>query len=398
MSDFEIESTDNDPFDSDIDPSIEELTGVESFDRTAIIRTSDRGGFKRCRRRWNWQSHLRGNLTTIEGISPLWFGTGVHFALEDFHGIQSYEHPRLAFEDYVRATYRQEKATGKKIPYNWPDLVTLGRGMLEYYADTWLIARDPLPTFIWNGVPQVEVHAIVEVPYSNQYYDKVFYAVTMDRIVIGNDGKLYIVDYKTAARIQTQFFQTDPQISAYCWIASCMYPGYEIGGFIYQQHRKVVPELPRILGNGTISASRTQITSHRLYRKGLINLYGDVARSPSANIETLNWLAQQETPEWDRFIRRDKVYRNQHQVEAEGVKLLLELPEMLDRNLPLYPTPTRECGNMCSFNSACVSMDDGGDWEDELKIGFKPKEANFDSWRKYLPQAKPITEQFVSLR
>lgn len=399
MSDFEDISSDNDPFDLEVDPSTEELTGVQTdSERVAVIRTSDRGGFKRCRRRWGWQSHLRGNLTTIEGISPLWFGTGIHFALEDFHGAKKYSHPKQAFEDYVRATYRQEKAVGKKLPFNWPDLVVLGRGMLEYYADTWLIARDPLKTLVWNGIPQVEVHAVVEVPFSNEWYDKVYYAVTLDRVVEGNDGLLYIVDYKTAQRIQTQFFQTDPQISAYCWIASQLYPGRSIGGFIYQQHRKVVPEVPRILGNGTISISRNQVTSHRLYRKALINLYGEVLKAPSENVEYLNWLNANETPEFDRFIRRDKVYRNQHQIEAEGVKLLMELPEMLNRNLPLYPSPTRECGNMCSFNNACISMDDGGDWEDELKIGFKLKDADFDSWRQYLPKPEQPKQEFVSLR
>lgn len=397
MSDLEDISSDNDPFDLEVDPSIEELTGVEvASDRIAVIRTSDRGGFKRCRRRWGWQSHLRGNLTTIEGVSPLWFGTGIHFALEDFHGYKTYSHPRLAFEDYVRATYRQEKSTGKKLPYNWPDLVVLGRGMLEYYTDTWLVARDPLKTLIWQGIPQVEVHAVVEVPFRNKWYDKVYYAVTLDRIVEGDDGFLYIVDYKTAQRIQTQFFQTDPQISAYCWIASKLYPGRQIGGFIYQQHRKDVPLPPRVLGDGTVSISRSQLTTHRHYRRALINLYGSVEAAPSETIEFLNWLNTQETPSRDRYIRRDWVYRNQHQIEAEGTKVLMELDEMLNKDLPLYPSPTRECGNMCSFNSACISMDDGSDWEWELQVGFKPKEANFDSWRQFLPKPQEQRERIFT--
>jgi len=391
MSDH-IESTDNDPFDLGRDPERDELTGINYDDpRTAVIRTSDRGGFKRCRRRWGWQSHLRGNLTTIEGISPLWFGSGFHFALEDFHGAKAYSHPRLAFEDYVRATYKMEKAVGKRLPSNWPDLVLLGRGMLEYYADTWLVARDPLKTFVWQGRPQVEVNALVEIPFQNAFYDKVYYAVTLDRVVERDDGFLYIVDYKTAARIQTQFFQTDPQISAYCWLASRLY-NRPIGGFIYQQHRKDVPDMPRILGDGTISISRQQLTTHRLYRKALINHYGEVLKAPAENVELLNWLNSIESPEQDRYIRRDTVYRNQHQVEAEGVKLLMELEEMLNLDIPLYPNPTRECGNMCHFNNACVSMDDGGDWAEELRIGFKPKEADFDSWRKFLPQDKPKHE------
>ncbi len=383
MSDADI--SDNDPFALEADPDVEDIAGVHSDERVAVVRTSDRGGFKRCRRRWGWQSHLRGNLTTIEGIAPLWFGSGIHFALEDFHGLHNYDHPIQAFEDYVRATHKQSKLTGKRLPFDWPEHVLLGRGMLSYYVDTWLQARDPLKTFIWQGKPQVEVHALIPIPVDTPYYDKVLYAVTLDRVIEADDGFLYIVDYKTAKRIQTQFFQTDPQISAYCWAASQLY-GRPIGGFIYQQHRKDVPVLPRLLSNGTYSTTRSQLTSHRFYRQALQNLYGEVTKAPADNLEYLNWLNEQDTPSQDRYVRRDWVYRNEYQIESEGAKIILEMEDMLNPELPLYPNPTRECGNMCSFNNACISMDDGGDWEEELRVAFQQKDADFDSWRKYLPK------------
>lgn len=383
MSD--LESTDNDPFDLDQDPSREELTGVSLGERVAVLRSSDRISFKRCRRRWGWQSHLRGNLTTKEGVAPLWFGSGFHYALEDFHGLREYEHPVKAFEAYVKATYKQAKQTPKRLPFDWPQLVVLGRGMLSYYADLWLQARDPLKTFVWEGKPQVEVNVLVPVPYESPHYDKVYYAVTMDRVVEGDDGFLYIVDYKTAKRIQTQFYQTDPQISAYCWVASRLY-NRPIGGFIYQQHRKDVPDEPRVLGDGTVSVSRTQLTTHRMYRRSLLNIYGDVVKAPKQNIEFLNWLNEIETSSQDRYVRRDWIYRNEYQIESEGAKILMECADMLNLDLPLYPNPIRECGNMCPFNNACVSMDDGGDWEHELETAFMPKDNNFESWRKYLPK------------
>jgi hypothetical protein len=31
-------------------------------------------------------------------------------------------------------------------------------------------------------------------------------------------------------------------------------------------------------------------------------------------------------------------------------------------------------------------MDDGSDWEYDLDISFRKKEADFDHWRKYLPE------------
>lgn len=375
-----------DPFDFQADPDVEELKSTPQEARTAIIRTSDRNNFRRCRRRWGWQSHLRGNLAPRETASPLWFGSGFHFALEDFHGPHQFEHPKDAFKAYVKATHRLAKAkrNPRVLPVDWPELTKLGIEMLEYYADTWLVARNPLRTFIYKGKPQVEVHALIEVPFQNEHYDKVLYAVTLDRIVEDEDGGLWILDYKTAKRIQTHFFQTDPQISAYCWIASKLYPDRTISGFIYQQHRKDVPDEPRLLASGRLSTVKSQLTTHRHYRRALINLYGAVLSAPKENVDFLNWLAEQEDDAQDKFIRRDKIFRNQHQNEAEGAKLLLELEEMLNLDLPLYPNPTRECGHMCSFNSACVNMDDGSDFAYELEVGFEQKSAIFDNWREFL--------------
>jgi hypothetical protein len=371
------------PWDFEADPDLEEFA-FDKNERVAIIRTSDRGGFKRCRRRWNWQSHLRGNLTTIEQASPLWFGTGIHYALEDFHGNKDWPTAREAFDQYVKATYQQTKVTPRNIlPADWADLTILGRGMLDYYENHWLVARDPLKTFIFKGKPQVEVHALIEVPIKVPNYDRVLYAVTLDRVVVYNGG-LWILDYKTAKRIQTHFFQTDPQISSYCWVGSQLY-GQPISGFIYQQHRKDLPDEPRIV-NGLPSTSKRQKLTHRYYRQALKKQFGDVSKAPISCIDHLNWLETQETDSRDFFIRRDFIERNQHQIEAEGEKILMEVEDMLNPNIPLYPNPTRDCGHLCSFNIPCISMDDGGDWEFDIKHNYREKDAVFDGWRSFLPE------------
>lgn len=380
------------PFDLGIDPDVEELSNggpkIDKDERVAIIRTSDRMAFRRCRRRWGWQSHLRGNRTSIESASPLWFGSGFHYACEDYHGPRRWPTAREAFRQYVRATFKLAKTAGNPflLPPDVLELTQLGYGMLDYYTDHWLAGRDPLKTFVWKGQPQVEVHALIPVPITVPNYDRVLYAVTLDRVVEDEYGNLYIVDYKTAKRIQTLFFQTDPQVTAYFWVGNQLYDR-PITGFIYQQHRKDVPDDPRVLSTGKVSTAKTLKTTHALYRRTLINQYGDVLKAPGENIDFLNFLCAQEDDQKDRFIRRDRIYRNQHQCEAEGTKLLLELEEMLDPNLPLYPNPTRDCGpGMCAFHAACVSMDDGDDWEYELEVGFRQKDAVFDGWRIHLPQ------------
>lgn len=67
------------------------------------IHTSDRGAFKECRRRWGWSSPSRRNLAprvAAHGVRiPLWYGTGIHKALQA-HYSPLREDPATVFETW----------------------------------------------------------------------------------------------------------------------------------------------------------------------------------------------------------------------------------------------------------------------------------------------------------
>lgn len=371
------------------DPGSEELLAPSIRERTAVIRTSDRIAFKGCRRRWGWQSHLRGNLGSRDTYGALWFGTGIHYAMEDFHGYNVYGHPIKAFKAYAVATGANQRQ--QKLPPDVDDLIPLGVGMMEYYGDFWLRNRQPLQTYKHNGIYQVEVNAVVEIElklfprWLRELYDHVYYSATFDRVIEDENGLLWIVDYKTCKRMETNHLQIDPQVSAYCWLGQHIY-GRPVAGVIYMSLRKALPDLPRILKNGTISTNKQQLTTHSLYRMMLVKMYGnDLAKWPLLNVDMLNYLAKEESPEADHFIRRDRVSRNDRAFEAEGVKILMEIEDMLDPSLKLYPNPSRfHCG-WCPFQAACISIDDGSDWEQELQMQFQPRGQKVDTWRQFLP-------------
>jgi len=386
------------------DPTPEDILSPDERPAVAIIRTSDRISFKSCRRRWAWGSSLRGNLTQKATVDPLWYGTGIHYALEDFHGHNFYGHPTKSFKAYAEACYRLRSTI--PLPPMYHELLELGEGMMNYYADQWLSERPQLHTLWIDNQPQVEVRALIEVPfnpreiYPDSPFTKVYYSVTIDRVIEDeDDGGLYLLDYKTAKQMQTQHFAIDPQISAYYWAAGHIYPGRRIKGFIYQQHRKDVPQPPRFLANGTLSTDTRQLTTHAAYRRAIVNVYGASSdRWPRQNLDTLNALAAEETQSYDRYIRRDYVERNDHVLESEGVKILLELEDMLNPHLPLYPNPGRSCAFYCNFYHACVSLDDGSDWQYELELLTKTKspQSEQDKWRKLLvlpQQQDPLVHQ-----
>lgn len=364
--------------------------------RVAIIRTSDRIAFRSCRRRWGWSSHLRHNLGPISAISPLWFGSGIHFALEDFHGWNRFGHPKAAFLAYVAARQAYDP---HKIPDDVDQLIELGSAMMDYYV-LWLQQRknSVYRTYWHNGQPQVEVNFRIKIPWPKGKfgYDEVYYSGTIDRVVEDEYGLLWPKDYKTAARMETLHFLTDPQINAYMWAAPYIYPGKDIGGFMYQQHLKQIPKGGQILQSG-VSANQNQLTSSIMYRNTLIDVYKSVDRSPAKCQEFLNNLLFNEDELRDRYIQIDKINRNERNAQAEGTKVLMEIEDMLNPDLPLYPNPTRDCsGNYpCAFLSPCISMDDGSDWRHELEMVTEPRDPVYDSWRQKIiwPGSEAETNQ-----
>lgn len=368
---------------------------------------------------WNWRSPIRQNLVpTGQNISALWFGTGIHFALEDWHGDRRWgDSTTAAFNAYVDA-FRQSE-----LPEDFEELYVLGLNMLEYYMLNWephhfknfrtASTHDIMEAQLKLGGdtfldeqrvmsphdrPLVEVNCVIplqriffdDVDYSSQVHDRpVEYSMTFDRVVIDEYHRFWIVDYKTAARFDTGKLETDPQASAYTWGAQ-EYFGIPFEGVIWIQLLKVSPEGPRLLVNGEFSQAQNQRTTYRMYKQALERHFGGV---PQRYVEHLNNLASQETEHGDKFIRYDKIRRNEHFVRMETWKIREELKDMLNPNLPLYPNPTRDCQWDCPFRSVCLSFDDGSDWEWLLENNYE-KAQERDGWRSrvYWPNGIAITE------
>lgn len=96
------------------------------------LRTSDRRTFRRCFRKWDYMSSMRQNLTRkgAETNIHFWFGTAIHYALEDYHGWNKYGDPRRAFYAYYHSFKEDDLPIGAEAHYG------LGMAMLSYYL-TW---------------------------------------------------------------------------------------------------------------------------------------------------------------------------------------------------------------------------------------------------------------------
>ena len=225
------------------------------------IRTSERSLFKRCRRLWGWLSPVRLGLQVREAPDYFWYGTGFHFAMEDFHGYNRYGHAGKAFLAYVEACKQSNQ-----LPSTWRDFEPLGLGMLSYYSDHWLRNRDVKQTLYVDGKPQVEVNASIDLGLRDHKGRRVVYDFTIDRVVMDDEGLLWVVEYKTAKAFRLYHFDLDEQITSYSWCGQILY-GRPIAGTIYMQFKKAVPVFPRILASGEISVDKSQHTTAALYSR-----------------------------------------------------------------------------------------------------------------------------------
>ena len=383
------------------------LTPLKDGRKAIIIRTSDRIAFKACRRKWNWSSHLKENLGSKGLASALWFGSAVHYGLEDFHGYKNFGTAAEAFQAYCIATSKQHL---RDLPSDAVEHYHLGTALLDYYENTWLTqpGRPPVhPTYQYTdpttgvSIPAVEVNFEIEIPLGDfprlaalaksQGADCILYRGTVDRVGIDPEGNcLWVYEYKTAKRAEHLHYETDPQVTVYLWAIQQVF-SLPVAGVVYLQFVKNEPKVPTPLGTGKISTAQNLVTSAALYRRGLLDMYEDEGRFPEPNRKFLVELMQKEDEDKDRFIQRARISRNQHQLDMEAQKIILEVEEMINPDLALYPNPTRECSRMCGFVPPCVAFDAGADWEQMLANKFAPRDQDPDTlWRRRLPSPEKM--------
>lgn len=329
-----------------------------------------------------------------------WIGTVGHYALEDFHGYNRYGHPVEAAKACVQAHVTAERINKqKKVPFqampdDWKQQGELLYGILDHYMG-WLQTRDFYKTYWYNGVPQIE--AVWRIPITGyidpallELYgiDEVEYEVTLDKIAVNEDGDYFVVDYKFYKSFRHEHLDFDQQASAYIWAANCLYPDIDVTGFVVHQFKKDIPEPPTITSKGHITTNMQTLgasCTYYMYRQALRAMYGSVMRAPPQHRRALADLAEMEHETRDNFIRYDRTYRNIPQIQATGEKILMEIADMMNPDLPLYPNETKDCSWDCSFRDVCLMMDRNDYWAEYLEESTVSYKEEVATWRNHLP-------------
>lgn len=352
-----------------------------------IIRTSDRGTFKRCREQWNFTSKIRENWEPKKDIEALSFGTAVHAGLEAWYDPQLWSADRLvvasnAITAFKRSLPTPPQGASDEDLEHFKSLIELGIGMLKHYFD-WSQPLDrftPVYTEIEFEVPILWPYDPNKLPEDFRLnaegqlhkldkedfvFKPVVYQGRIDLIVEDESGKYYLADHKTAKKFSgVEWLELDDQTGSYGWAVAHKL-GVKIDGIIYNELRKDVPHVPNELKSGQLSKDKSQNTTYELYleeltRRGLSSsLYTDI----------LEHFKEQ----GNKFFRRTVVRRSQREFELLGGRIALEAIDMVGDPL-IYPTPSQFNCNGCQFYGPCIAKQEGSDFDYILNENFQKRD------------------------
>jgi hypothetical protein len=330
-----------------------------------VIRTTDRGDFKRCRRMWNYKSALRLNREPVKLNRNLGFGIGIHKGLEAFYHPDNFnatieERALLAVAAFVTDMKSQrqaeDQATGGidlEREEEYKDMVKLGTGMLNNYAK-WAVKEDDG----WKPVAverKIQVHLVDPKDHKPLFIHErpVVYQVRVDLLARDSDGLLWVWDHKTAAHVSgdTQFLDVDTQLTTYALVVGMAY-NTAVGGVIYNELAKSVPSPPKVLSKGGLSQDKRQNTTYELYRKTIDEMGLDTAPYGAM----LEFLRNKE----QSYFRRTPIRRNARELEHQYEIMVAEVRDMLSSPF-LYPNPSKINCSGCDFRHPCLVESELGD-------------------------------------
>jgi hypothetical protein len=273
----------------------------------------------------------------------LWFGIGIHEALAQWYlrGKRRGPHPADTWQSWTNEeiafakTYLDETFDEPV----WVDAVELGTAMLEEYVEVY--GKDPQ----WDII---SIEQPFKVRIMRQGKPVAFFMSRWDGVLRSlEDGKIYLLENKTAAQIVTAYLELDDQGGSYWAVASQLLrskgilgPDEQISGIIYNFLRKAMPD------------DRPQDTEGNYLNKD-------------------NSVSKRQPP--PLFVRT-LIERSPKEQSTQLSRIADEVAVMdavRNKTIPITKTPTRDCPR-CPFWIPCALHERGSDnYKTVLKNNFQ---------------------------
>lgn len=346
----------------------------EPADDLPMITTSERRAFKRCVTRWWWE--YREGLRGTEINSKLWFGIGIHEALASLYmkGIarnRDFIDVWRAFcdEDEISTMIRTQNEDGEAA---WVEARALGEAMLNGYIDHYGWDVD------WDVIYTEEPFQILVPDPANKDNDVAIFASTFDGVIRDKrDGRIKLIEHKTAASISTQHLLLDEQGGSYFAVADhvlhdkgVLKKNEHITEIIYNFLRKGLPDDRPKDAQGYATNNPT--------KQHYIDAIEGSGYSVPAKV-TLDQLVEMAADNCVAVLgERSKVQPASLFVREPCVRTTAERKTQIDRianevkamnmyrdgQLELIKTGTRDCHWDCAFFNMCQLHEQTTDWQE----------------------------------
>ena len=345
-----------------------------------VIRSSDRKMFKCCRRAWDLGSRSRQNYEPVQPTQAFDFDKAMHEALALYYFPGMWEWNRevvipMVLEGFIRSMQEQRDRCLRRRAFSaeeeqaWNEHLEIGESILVHYSE-WAPATDrfePLrvaPDFEVNipdpTLPGQDLVAPDSTPVVPIRYRGRFDALAMD----GHDA-YWIIEHRIGeAFADLDLLLLDEQSVAACWAWQIFCPGMRIAGVIYNELRKAVP----VRLGATALPARSVLTQQGALKRRtppaqLRGLYRKAVQEPEKRIEQ----------QGNEFFRRTQIARSQNELESAGRQIALEVFEIADPQLRLYPNPVWENCSRCDYRQPCKAMYEGTDAAAILATSYRKR-------------------------
>ncbi len=372
-----------------------------------VISTSGRKSYRGCRRRWDWL--FNGYYYPQTTAKPLEFGVAYHRAMEIYYNPATWHIDRqvmteLAVQEFLRKCAAQRKKALQvmeevrlepDVQQDYDERVVLGQGMLRYHlghvAPQADVGFKPVKVELRAQLPITdpatgEPLRCLRRPCSHTPDDNVVeYVIRVDCLAEDQFGDYWITDWKTARTISddTEFTELDDQIGSYVWAFREI--GVPVRGFLYHEQKKGFPQRPnenktRRLGC-KFSVSKQQDTDYETYLR-TVSIEDKEAYEAGAYDDFLYWLQEKGVTYWQRL----QIHKSDTYCRSVHENIFLEAKEMVDPNLPVYPSPGRFACRGCAFRTPCMMKFNGEDFLYTLNSLYDKRSVH------YYDEVEPSTE------
>lgn len=312
--------------------------------RKNSVHVTERGIFKTCRRQWKYGElwHLRPKIDAF----PFLFGTAFHKALEErYLAIQAGDPiPVEAQQDAIRRVFKEE-SKGVRLTFELKqelaDLRELALQMVLRYDQYWK-GRD----YTKDQILGVEEKFKVKVPGT-----RVWLMGKQDLVIRNESGMPAPVDHKTFKTMASdQQLYLDDQMTAYQWLVWKTYKTAP-GSAVYNQIRKAVPKVPKMLKDGTRMSVANIDTTWAAYQEEL----------EAQGLDPKEYHEMKKKLMGNIYFTRTEAPRTLKELKNFEKGLVGEAREMCSPTTVLYPHQDWDCTWRCDYTALCKCESEGGD-------------------------------------